>query len=72
MAKDMKFQQQLVDKLKQSEEYEEASIYTIMLDLVSNNGVQETFLMLHNVCTDLDKREDLESQYEKSKNFEWK
>ncbi len=39
----MKFQKKLVEKLKSNEKfaYQKASIYTILLDLVDENGVEE-------------------------------
>jgi hypothetical protein len=62
MAKDLKFQREQVKKLRSQEKfaYEEASIYTVLLDLVDGNGLDEVFMMLHNVATDLKQREDLQ------------
>ena len=53
-TKDMKFQREQVKKLRSQEKisYEEASIYTVLLDLVEGNGLVEVFMMLHNVATD--------------------
>ena len=69
----MKFQRKLVKELKSNKEfaYQDASIYTILLDLIEGNGVEEVFVILHNVATDLKKRKELESQFEKAKGWEW-
>ena len=58
MAKDLKFQRKQVRKLRSQEKfaYEEASIYTVLFDLVEGNGLDEVFMMLHNVATDLEQR----------------
>jgi hypothetical protein len=73
MSKDMKFQRKLVEELKSNREfaYQDASIYTVLLDLVEDNGIEEVFMMLHNVATDLKKRKELESQFEKAKSWKW-
>jgi len=73
MSKDMKFQRKLVKELKSNKEfaYQDASIYTVLLDLVEGNGVDEVFMILHNVATDLKKRKKLESQFEKAKSWKW-
>lgn len=73
MSKDLKFQRKLVEQLHSKEEfaYQDAAIYTILLDLVEGNGVEEVFMMLHNVATDLGKREEFEKQFEKAKDWEW-
>lgn len=69
--KDMEFQRKLVEELNSGKEfaYQEASIYTVLLDLVEGNGIDEVFTILHNVATDLKKREELESMFESVKNF---
>lgn len=69
----MKFQRKLVKDLKSNKEfaYQDASIYTVLLDLVEGNGVDEVFMILHNVATDLKKRKELESKFEKAKSLEW-
>lgn len=69
----MKIQRKLVKELKSNKEfaYHDASIYTVLLDLVDQNGIEEVFLMLHNVATDLKKRKDLQSMYDESKYWEW-
>lgn len=48
-----KFQRDQVEKLKQSKEYEDASIYTILLELVEGNGADEVQNILHQVTVDL-------------------
>lgn len=69
----MKFQRKLVEELKSNREfaYQDASIYTVLLDLVEENGIEEVFMMLHNVATDLKNRKELESQFEKAKSWMW-
>jgi len=73
MSKDMKFQKKLVKELNSNKElaYQDASIYTVLLDLVQGNSIEEVFMMLHNVATDLKKRKKLESQFEKAKSWKW-
>lgn len=73
MSKDMKFQRKLVKKLRSKKEfaYEDASIYTILLDLVEGNGIDEVFMMLHNVATDLKQRKELENKFKDAKKWEW-
>ena len=69
----MKFQKKLVKELNSNKElaYQDASIYTVLLDLVQGNSIEEVFMMLHNVATDLKKRNKLESQFEKAKSWKW-
>ena len=73
MSKDLKFQRELVKKLRSQEKfaYEEASIYTVLFDLIEGNGIDEVFMMLHNVATDLEQRDELEKQFEEAKKWEW-
>ena len=73
MAKDLKFQREQVKKLRSQEKfaYEEASIYTVLFDLVEGNGLDEVFMMLHNVATDLEQRKELEHKFEEAKKWEW-
>lgn len=72
-TKDMKFQREQVKKLRSQEKisYEEASIYTVLLDLVEGNGLVEVFMMLHNVATDLKQRKELENKFKDAKKWEW-
>jgi len=73
MAKDLEYQRELVKKLhsKENNEYINASIYTVILDLVEENGIDEVFMILHNVAHDLGKREYLENKFEDAKNWSW-
>ena len=74
MAKDLKFQREQVKKLRSQEKfaYEEASIYTVLFDLIEGNGIDEVFMMLHNVATDLGQREELENKFDEAKKkWEW-
>lgn len=73
MAKDLKFQREQVKKLRSQEKYayEEASIYTVLFDLVEGNGMEEVFMMLHNVATDLEQRKELEDMFEEAKKWTW-
>lgn len=73
MAKDLKFQRKQVRKLRSQEKfaYEEASIYTVLFDLVEGNGLDEVFIMLHNVATDLEQRKALEDKFDEAKKWQW-
>lgn len=73
MAKDLEFQLKLVKELRDEENngYRNASIYTVILDLVQENGIDEVFMILHNVAHDLGKREYLENKFEDAKNWSW-
>lgn len=73
MAKDLNFQREQVNKLRSQEKiaHEEASIYTVLLDLIEGNGLDEVFIMLHNVATDLEQRKELEDKFDKAKNWVW-
>lgn len=73
MTKDLKFQKEQVKNLRSGDKYayKQASIYTVLLDLCEGNGVDEVFLMLHNVAFDLGEREQLESKFEDAKKWEW-
>ena len=73
MPKDLKFQREQVKKLRSLEKfaYEEASIYTVLFDLVEGNGMEEVFMMLHNVASDLEQRKELEDMFEEAKKWTW-
>ena len=73
MAKDLKFQREQVKKLRSQEKfaYEEASIYTVLFDLVEGNGLDEVFMMLHNVATDLEQCKELEDKFDEAKTWQW-
>lgn len=69
----MDFQQKLVKKLHAVENsaYEDAAIYTVLLDLVQESDIEEVFMLLHSVASDLGKREEIESLFDKAKNWKW-
>ena len=69
--KDLEFQQNLVKKLRTSETYSDAAIYTILLDLVQGNGMDEVVTTLHSLAFDLDRREELEELFDLTKSYEW-
>jgi len=72
MSRDLKYQKKLAKQLHNNElPYDEASIYTILLDLVEGNGVTDIFMLLHNVATDLKKRKKLEGCFEDAKTWKW-
>ena len=60
MGKDSKFQQILVNKLRNdvNSEYAKASIYTIQLDLIQGNGIYEVLLMLFDASKDSGKKDE--------------
>lgn len=69
---DLQYQKRLVERLRdECPAYKSATGYTILLELVSGMGVKDVFMLLHNVATDLDKREDLESEFDKAKDWKW-
>lgn len=70
---DKDFQKELLKKLRtdSGKGYYEASVYTVLLDLVEGNDLETVFSMLHNVATDKGAREELEGLYEASKKYEW-
>jgi hypothetical protein len=69
--KDIKFQQKQVEKLRTSETYSDAALYTILLDLVQGNGMDDVVTTLHSLAFDLDRREELEELFDLTKNYEW-
>lgn len=73
MNKENKFQKEQLKKLRSQEKgaYEEASIYTILLDLIEGNGLEDVFMTLHNVATDTGERKLLEQKLEESKSWDW-
>lgn len=57
-----KFQQQLVDDLKSEKlHYCDASIYTVLLDLIQRNGVDDVVSTLKNICDDFSLSEEFAS-----------
>jgi hypothetical protein len=73
MTKEMKSQKEQLKELRSQKKfaYEEASIYTVLLDLVEGNGLDTVFMTLHNLATDIDQREELEAKFERSKKWQW-
>jgi len=73
MAKDLKFQKDQLKELRSQENlaYEKASIYTVLFDLVEGNGIDEVFMSLHNLATDLGQRQELENKFDDAKKWEW-
>lgn len=66
------YQQQLVEKLEEGElEYSDASIYTVLLSLVSGSDIGEVFMLLHNVSSDLGQREKLEGMFDRALEWDW-
>src|SRR5699024_1108280 len=55
MTKNMKFQMKLVEDLRKGERlnYKDASIYTILLDLVDGSSIEEIFSILSLIKDDL-------------------
>lgn len=69
---DSHYQMELVEKLRAGViSYEDATIYTILLDMVSTNGIEEVFSTLHSLSSDLNQREKLESISAKSLSWQW-
>ena len=56
------FQKKQLAKLREYNEssYPEASIYTVLLDLVQGNSLAEVFLMLQEVAKDLEIESELD------------
>jgi len=71
--KDLGYQKKLVKKLRSGDKfaYEEASIYTILLDLCEGNGLDEVFMMLHNVASDNGERQMLEDKFKEAVEWKW-
>lgn len=67
MGKDSKFQQILVNKLRNdvNSEYAKASIYTIQLDLIQGNGIYEVLLMLFDASKDSGKKDEFINEVKK-------
>lgn len=70
---DLKFQRAQVKKLRSQTPlcYEEAAIYTVLLDLVESNSLSEVMMMLHNVSSDLGKLKEFDEEAEKVKKMKW-
>lgn len=59
------------DNLKKEFVYEDESIYSILLDLVEGNGINEVFITLHNVASELGQRKELEGKFDDAKKWVW-
>jgi hypothetical protein len=69
---DTNFQRALLEQLRNGElSYQDASIYTVLFDLVDNEGIEEIFSILHNVATDLKQRNRMEVKFEEAKGWDW-
>lgn len=71
--KEKAFQQKQLEELRSGEEgcYDDASIYTILLDLCEGNGVDHVFIMLHNVASEMGQRAELEAKFDEAKSWKW-
>ena len=70
--KDSEFQRELVRKLRSGEtSYEQASIYTVLLDLLQGNDAGEVFMVLHNAASDLGVRDEIEGRFEEAREWSW-
>jgi len=69
--KDEKFQQLQLEKLRSGEAgcYEDASIYTVLLDLVEGNGVDTVYEMLVQVAANISVLPELKDEILKSLTF---
>lgn len=72
--KDKKFQQKLVDKLNNGElSYQNAPIYTILLDLVQGNSVDEVYRVFCEVIKEQNNNkyseEDLRNAFDSAREF---
>lgn len=73
MAAIDKYQKKQLRELRSNkpDAYAEASIYTILLDLCEGNKVEDIFMMLHNVATDIGERKTLERLFREAKKWNW-
>ncbi len=51
--------------------YDDASIHTILLDLCLDTGVDDVFLMLHMIASDMRKKGKLKEAMARSKDWKW-
>lgn len=51
--------------------YEDSSVYIVLLDMCLDVGVEEVYMMLHNVASDMRKKGELEDISKKFKGFKW-
>jgi len=62
----------LAEKLRSGElSYTDASIYTVLLSLVKDSSIEEVFMILHNIASDLDERKEFEARFENAKLWKW-
>lgn len=61
------FQLKLVEDLRSNEQYQWASIYTILLELCMNNDINHVLDIMHDVSIDLQKRIEFEDNFKKLK-----
>lgn len=72
LNKDSDFQKRQAEKLRSGElKYEDAAIYTILLELLTGDAIGEVFSIFHNVASDLGKRNELESMFDEAKKWTW-
>jgi hypothetical protein len=73
MAKISEHQKKQLKDLRSYKEgaYADASIYTILLDLVEGNGFDNVFQVLHQLSSDLGEREELEKMFDVAKKWTW-
>ena len=55
MKKEFKFQLKLVQKLQKSHKYQDASIYTILLELCLNNNIDDIKELLKSIEKEINK-----------------
>lgn len=68
---DSDFQKRQVEKLRSGElKYEDAAIYTILLELLTSDSVSEVFSIFHNVASDIGKRDELEFMFDEAKRLD--
>ena len=70
---DKEFQLQLLENLRTNagKAYKDASVHTLLLDLVDDQGIKIVFYTLHLLATEFDLREDLEALFDEMKEHEW-
>jgi hypothetical protein len=72
IERNKKFQREQVRKLRAGKtSYFDASIYTILFDLVEGNGLDEVTGVLHNLAHDLGRREELETIFDDTKKYQY-
>lgn len=72
MERNRKFQKEQLRKLRAGElSFFDASIYTILYDLVEGNGLDEVVGCLHNLAYDLGSREEIEKLFDEMKDYRY-